>query len=111
MRYDSKLKEDEWFARHEKDLIKSIKREREHRHKELEKALHQKKAQERKELHWMKCPKCGSDMTERLVDGVYVDECALCEGIFLDRDEIEQFIIKQRREPPSFLKKLLRLGK
>lgn len=111
MSYDNKRKEDEWFARHEKDLIKNIRRDREHRHKELEKAHHQKQAQERKELHWMKCPKCGSDMTEKVIEAVHVDECTLCHGIFLDRDETEQWIIKQRREPTSFMKKLLGLGK
>lgn len=111
MAFDHKKNEDEWFHRHEKDLIKNLKRDREHREKEMAAALKAEEARKRKELHWMKCPKCGADLVEKPIEGVHVDECTLCEGVFLDRGEIEQFVMKQRREPSSFMKKLLGLGK
>lgn len=111
MSFDSKKNEDEWFHRHEKELIKNLKREREHREKELAAAMKAAEARKLKELHWMKCPKCGSEMKERKVEHVHVDECPLCEGIYMDRGELEQLVMQQRREPTSFVKKLLGLGK
>ena len=36
----------------------------------------------------IKCPRCGSDMTEVAIDRVKLDRCAGC-GVFLDRGELE----------------------
>lgn len=111
MSFDHKKNEDEWFVRHEKELIKNLKREREHREKELAEALKAEASRKQKELHWMKCPKCGSDMVEKPIEGVHIDECPLCMGVYMDRGELEHLLMKQRREPSSFMKKLLHLGK
>ena len=43
-----------------------------------------------KDLHWMRCPKCGLEMHEVKFRGVDVDVCFSCNGIFLDAGEIEQ---------------------
>ena len=37
----------------------------------------------------IKCPRCGSDMTEVAIGRVKVDRCAGCGGVFLDRGELE----------------------
>ena len=111
MSSDNRKKEDEWFVRHEKELIKNLKREREHREKEMAAAMKAAEARKLKELHWMKCPKCGSDMKERQIEHIHVEECTLCQGLHMDRGELEALLMKQRREPTSFMKKLLGLGK
>lgn len=38
----------------------------------------------------MVCPKCGSDMRTYERNGVVVDQCTECKGMFLDRGEFEQ---------------------
>jgi protein-arginine kinase activator protein McsA len=43
-----------------------------------------------KQLHYMKCPKCGMDLKEIELHGVKVDQCANCGGVFLDAGEIDQ---------------------
>ena len=43
-----------------------------------------------KDLHWMRCPKCGLEMHEVKFRGVDVDVCFSCNGVFLDAGEIEQ---------------------
>jgi Zn-finger nucleic acid-binding protein len=35
------------------------------------------------------CPKCGSEMRSYERNGVLVDQCTGCKGIFLDRGELE----------------------
>ena len=42
-----------------------------------------------KELHFMRCPKCGLQMQEVKYSSVDVDVCFACGGVFLDRGELE----------------------
>ena len=46
--------------------------------------------QELKELHYMRCPKCGMELQEIAYRGVLVDKCFSCNGIWLDDGEIEK---------------------
>jgi Zn-finger nucleic acid-binding protein len=38
------------------------------------------------------CPKCGSEMRSYERNGIVVDQCTGCKGIFLDRGELERLI-------------------
>jgi uncharacterized protein len=38
------------------------------------------------------CPKCGGQMRSYERNGVTVDQCADCRGIFLDRGELERLV-------------------
>lgn len=40
----------------------------------------------------MTCPKCGSTMRTYGRNGITIDQCTTCHGIFLDRGELEQLI-------------------
>ncbi len=42
-----------------------------------------------KDLHFMRCPKCGLQMHEVKLRGVDVDVCFSCNGVFLDQGELE----------------------
>src|SRR5688572_28941982 len=55
MAHEGKKNEDEWFAKHEKDLLRNIRIDRERRQKELDDRMKQEEARTQKELHWMKC--------------------------------------------------------
>ncbi len=44
----------------------------------------------------MICPKCSDIMTTYERNGVHVDQCAACKGIFLDRGELEQLAAAER---------------
>lgn len=43
-----------------------------------------------RELHWMHCPKCGSELVEMQFRDVKLDKCFNCAGVFLDDGELEQ---------------------
>ena len=75
--------EDEYFARQELERRKKWAQE------QATKMASEQKEQ-LKQLHWMKCPKCGMDLKEIEVHGVKVDQCASCGGVFLDAGEMEQ---------------------
>jgi hypothetical protein len=38
------------------------------------------------------CPKCGSEMRSYERNGVLVDQCTGCKGVFLDRGELERLV-------------------
>jgi len=75
-------KEEAFFARQEFEKKKMLEEERQNKLAEDQK----KKA---KELHYMKCPKCGMGLIEIDYKSIKVDKCSACEGIWLDAGEME----------------------
>jgi protein-arginine kinase activator protein McsA len=75
--------EDEYFARQELERRKKWAQEQSSKMATEEK-------DRIKQLHYMKCPKCGMDLQEIELHGVKVDQCANCGGVFLDAGELDQ---------------------
>lgn len=40
-----------------------------------------------RELHYMKCPKCGHDLHQTRLASLTVDRCTGCDGVFFDKEE------------------------
>ena len=63
------------------------------RKKKLEHEKHLKLAEEErkrlKDLHFMRCPKCGMELIEIDYKNIKIDKCSECEGIWLDAGELE----------------------
>jgi uncharacterized protein len=52
----------------------------------------------------MTCPKCHGEMRAYERNGVTVDQCSDCRGLFLDRGELERLMDAEtafNREPPA----------
>jgi rubrerythrin len=73
-----KAREDEYFARRDRELIEKLKREKE---QEFKKDLHAAKD--------MTCPRCGKTLQQRVERGVTVDQCPSCGGVWLDKGELD----------------------
>ena len=78
----AKKDEEEYFRKKDSELLSKIQKEKVKTEKE--KRLH-----DLKELHYMHCPKCGHDLEERKLDDVKIDICNKCEGMWLDKGELE----------------------
>ncbi|WP_433178638.1 zf-TFIIB domain-containing protein [Actinoallomurus sp. CA-150999] len=53
----------------------------------------------------MTCPKCHSPMQTFNRQGIHIEQCAGCGGIFLDRGELEQIMTAEQRHyaaPPPY---------
>jgi len=74
--------EEEYFARMEFEKKKKIEEEKHIALKDDEK-------KELKDLHYMRCPKCGMELIEINYKGIMIDECSKCEGVWLDAGELE----------------------
>ena len=46
----------------------------------------------------IKCPVCDLDMKTLLVRGVEIDKCPECQGIWLDNEELDELIEKDKSE-------------
>lgn len=56
-----------------------------------------------KKRHWMRCAKCGEELTEVQFRDVKVDKCFACGGVHLDDGELEQLTGK-----PGWFESMLR---
>ena len=75
-------KEEEYFARMEFEKKKKLEEEKQ----AILKGEEKKKL---KELHSMKCPKCGMELIEIDYRGIKIDKCSACHGVWLDAGELE----------------------
>ncbi len=75
-------KEEEYFARMDFERKKKLEEEKHRKLGEAEKI-------KLKELHYMRCPKCGMELIEISYNGIHTDKCSECGGIWLDAGEFE----------------------
>ncbi len=75
-------KEDEYIARKEYEKQKKVEEEK---HSQL--AAEEKKRL--KDLHQMRCPKCGMQLITINYKDIEVDKCSECQGVWLDAGELE----------------------
>jgi hypothetical protein len=75
-------KEEEYFLRMEFERKKKLEGEK-HR------KLGEEEKKKLKELHYMRCPKCGMELIEIEYKGVHTDNCSACGGVWLDAGEFE----------------------
>ena len=101
--------EDGWFLANEIKLLENARIAREKR--EQERAAQEAEADRKrlKDQHFMRCPKCGHEMREETLDGVTIDRCSYCEGIYFDAGELDQIWIRRAEERRGFFRKLMKL--
>lgn len=73
-----RAEENRYFAQRDQELIAKLKEE---------KAAEQ--ADTLREQALGRCPKCGERLTTRLIHDVEIDECPSCQGMWLDKGELE----------------------
>jgi uncharacterized protein len=88
--------EEEYFARQEAERRRKLAEERQSQMQEEDR-------QRARELHFMKCPKCGMQLEEIAFGNVRIDKCFNCEGMWLDKGELETIQTKE----PGFVGRLL----
>jgi uncharacterized protein len=73
-----KGREEEYFARRDRELLGKLKQGEEQQFQDELKAAEK-----------LICPRCGKRMDQRVAYGVTVDVCPNCEGVWLDKGELE----------------------
>jgi uncharacterized protein with PIN domain len=75
-------KEEEYFIRMEFERKKKVEEEKHQKLREEEK-------KKLRDLHFMRCPKCGMELIEIDYQRIKVDKCSECQGVWLDAGELE----------------------
>jgi hypothetical protein len=75
-------KEEEYFSRLEFERRKKLEEEKRAQ-------MEVKESERLKQLHHMRCPKCGMQLIEMDYGGILVDKCSECYGVWLDAGELE----------------------
>lgn len=87
--------EDEYFARRDAELLR-----------QQRSAAQQAAAESERKSHYMKCPKCGYDLITGDWDGIQIDQCTHCHGVWFDAGEAEALINKSNA--PNVLGRVFR---
>ncbi len=95
----SRKREDDWFLQNEKKLLEEARKAREKREAERRARETEEQRGKLKQLHWMKCPKCGHDLKTEALEGVEIDRCTFCEGFFVDAGRARGAVPQEGRGP------------
>ena len=77
--------EDEYFWRKDRELIEKLR-------SQLKKTSQEKASR-------VACPKCPGKLESYTFEGIALDRCSECEGIWLDRGELDAIVRKITRGP------------
>jgi len=77
--------EEEYFIRLEFERAKKVE-------EDLKKKMLEDERNSLKELHYMRCPKCGMQLVEIDYKGIKIDKCTECDGVWLDQGELEAIV-------------------
>lgn len=78
----SKDLEEEYFAKEDREKIAQLK-------KQWQAEAAAKALEERRELHYNKCGKCGAQMETVPFRGVEIEVCTECGAVLLDKGELQ----------------------
>ena len=81
MRQKARSREDEYFAREDKERIEQLREER-------------RKAQAAAGILGLDCPRCDGRLMEETYEGVLIDRCDGCGGVWLDPGELQALTAK-----------------
>ena len=88
--------EEEYFARLDVERVRRVSEER-------QATLLAEERERDRALHFMKCPKCGTQLEEIAFGDIRVDKCFSCDGLWLDKGELDLI----REKDGGFMGRLL----
>lgn len=73
--------EEEYFARRDAELLR-----------QRRDTMQREAAEAERKSHYLKCPKCGYDLITGDWQGVQIDQCTHCHGLWFDAGEAETLL-------------------
>ena len=92
--------EEEYFYKRDRELLRALREKCDTERTRMER-------ENQRELHWMRCPKCGGQMEEVPLDVLRVDRCQDCHGVYFDDGELEILLHLEGVGEGDFMTKLL----
>ena len=85
--FDAHANEDSYFALREHERIEQMKSE------------HQKAEAAKRQVLAATCPKCSGQFAKYTVEGLVVERCESCEGIWLSQGDLAEILRRQAAGP------------
>ncbi len=101
--------ENNWFKQNEILILEQAAHKRKKRMAEMAAKQGQEALDKLRTAHWMKCPKCGHDMEAVTFEGIEVESCTYCMGVFFERGEIESLLFRRTPQRFTFYRKFFGL--
>jgi len=102
-------REDRWFRKNERKLLEDVRREREKRLEVYRQETEKEQRDRLRQAHWMKCPKCGNDMRTEQLEGVEIERCSVCGGMFFEHDELQTVLMRKQESRFKFYRSIFGL--
>lgn len=106
---DIQTRENQWFRKQERHLLDEARVKREARLERLRKEGEKAELEKLRAAHWMKCPKCGHDMKATPIEGVDLEQCTFCGGVYLDRNELDGLLLRKTEQRFKFYRRFFGL--
>lgn len=59
--------------------------------------------EEERNLHYMKCPKCGHDLETKRLSYIDIDQCSSCGVLVLHPEDVDGFVAEERSILKAFI--------
>ena len=103
----TEARENRWFRENERQLLEQVRREREQR---LEAYREETEDRERlRQAHWMRCPKCGNEMKVEQLEGIEIERCSVCGGMFFEHNELQTLLMRKQERRFKFYRNMFGL--
>jgi len=96
--------EEEYFARENAEKLRKLAHEK-------ATAMEEERKAELKRLHWMRCPKCGMELSTIRFREIEIDRCFNCGVTVFDEGELEKLGISESERPESVVRSILNIFK
>ena len=102
-------RENRWFRENERELLDDVKREREQRLEAYREETEKEERERLRQAHWMKCPKCGNEMRAEQLEGIEIERCSVCGGMFFEHSEFQTLLMRKQESRFKFYRNLFGL--
>ena len=105
----SEERENRWFRENERKLLEDVRRERAQRLEAYRQETEKEQRDRLRQAHWMKCPKCGNEMKTEQLEGIEIERCPVCGGMYFDHDEFQTLLMRKQENRFKFYRNIFGL--
>jgi len=102
-------RENRWFRENERELLENVKRAREQRLEIYREETEKKERERLRQAHWMRCPKCGNEMRTEQLEGIEIERCSVCAGMFFEHNELQTLLMRKQESRFKFYRNIFGL--
>lgn len=102
-------RENRWFRENERKLLEDVRREREQRLEVYRQETEKADRDRLRQAHWMRCPKCGNEMRTEQFEGIEIERCSVCGGMFFEHGEFQALLMRKQKHRFKFYRSIFGL--